>query len=127
MNDHVWDTSALSRSAPHPHPRGPGRYVGTRWQPAGLPTAVRVTLQAAVLAAAVLLLTGFYNVVRGAVARGPAVSAPAPAAATAAPADIANAAAPGTWDCGAARQAVCTRLAPQATAASARPGTLALR
>ena len=113
MNDHVRDATALrSRSATQARPRESGRYVGTRWQPAGVSKSLRVTLQAAVIAAAFLLLTGFYNVVRGAVARGPAVLAPAPATAPAV--DVANAAAPGVWDCTAARRGVCAHLSAQA-------------
>ena len=112
MNDHVWDVAALrGRSAAQDRPREPGRYAGTRWQPAGVPKSLRVTLQAAVIAAAFLLLTGFYNVVRGAVARGPAVLAPAPVTAPAV--DVANAAAPGVWDCTAARRGICAHLSAQ--------------
>ena len=113
MNDHVWEVAALrGRSAAQARPREPGRYAGTRWQPAGVPKSLRVTLQAAAIAAAFLLLTGFYNVVRGAVARGPALLAPAPVTAPAV--DVANAAAPGVWDCTAARRGVCTHLSAQA-------------
>ena len=70
------------------HPHGPGHYTGTTWRPADLSAKqVRWVLQALLLAAAFLLLMSFYTVVRGAVARGPAVLAAAPASADLTPAD----------------------------------------
>ena len=69
-------------------PHGPGHYTGTIWRPAHpLAKQVRWVLQALLLAAAFLLLMSFYTVVRGAVARGPAVLAAAPASADIMPAD----------------------------------------
>lgn len=69
-------------------PRGPGRYTGTRWQPADLSAKqVRWVLQALLLAAAFLVLMSFYTVVRGAVARGPVMLAVAPPSASVTPAD----------------------------------------
>ena len=69
-------------------PHGPGHYAGTTWRPADLSAKqVRWVLQALLLAAAFLLLMSFYTVVRGAVARGPAVLAAAPASAGVTPAD----------------------------------------
>ena len=73
-------------SASHPH--GTGRYAGTTRQPADVSAKqVRWVLQTLLLAAAFLLLMSFYTVVRGAVARGPAVLAAAPLSANVAPAD----------------------------------------
>ena len=69
-------------------PHGPGDCTGTPWRPADLSAKqVRWVLQALLLAAAFLLLMSFYTVVRGAVARGPAVLAAVPANASFTPAD----------------------------------------
>ena len=69
-------------------PRDLGHYTGTTWRPADLSAKqLRWVLQALLLAAAFLLLMSFYTVVRGAVARGPAVLAAAPASAGVTPAD----------------------------------------
>ena len=77
-------TQPLAACPPH----GPGHYTGTTWRPADLSAKqVRWVLQALLLAAAFLLLMSFYTVVRGAVARGPAVLAAAPASAGVAPAE----------------------------------------
>ena len=65
--------------------RRSGEYVGTTWRTADpSPTLVRWVLQVLLLVAAFLLLMSFYTVVRGAVARGPAVFAAAPASVAAA-------------------------------------------
>ena len=69
-------------------PHSSGHYDGTTWRsPDVSAKQVRWMLQALLLAAAFLLLMSFYTVVRGAVARGPAVLAAAPASLGAAPAE----------------------------------------
>ena len=61
-------------------PHSPGHYDGTTWRSLDVSAKqVRWLLQTLLLAAAFLLLMSFYTVVRGAVARGPAVLAAAPA------------------------------------------------
>ena len=61
-------------------PRSFGQYDGTTWRNSDVSAKqVRWALQTLLLAAAFLLLMSFYTVVRGAVARGPAVLAAAPA------------------------------------------------
>ena len=63
-------------------PHSPGHYDGTTWRsPDVSAKQVRWVLQTVLLAAAFLLLMTFYTVVSGAVARGPAVLAAAPAGA----------------------------------------------
>ena len=81
-------TGARTQLSSARHARGPGRYTGTIWRPADVSAKqVRWVLQALLLVAAFLLLMSFYTVVRGAVARGPAVLAAAPASASVTPAD----------------------------------------
>ena len=84
------DGTGTHRQPPTARPlRAPGHYTGTIWQPADLSAKqVRWVLQALLLAAAFLLLMSFYTVVRGAVARGPAVLAAVPAGASVTPADL---------------------------------------
>ena len=97
-------------------PHGPGDCTGTPWRPADLSAKqVRWVLQALLLAAAFLLLMSFYTVVRGAVARGPAVLAAAPASANVPPADPV---------CDAAVQAACAQVPANAVLPS--PATLRL-
>ena len=93
-----------------------GDRTGTTRRPADLSAKhVRWVLQALLLAAAFLLLMSFYTVVRGAVARGPAVLAAAPANANVPPADPV---------CDAAVQAACAQVPANAVLPS--PATLRL-
>ena len=74
------------------------------------PRQVRWVFQALLLGVAFMLLMGFYTVVRGAAARGPAVLAAAPFATGVAP--------PSDRDCGSAPQGVCAQ-APENTFSTA--------
>ena len=72
-------TGLHGQPATAPSPHSPGHYDGTTWRsPDVSAKQVRWVLQTLLLAAAFLLLMSFYTVVRGAVARGPVVLAPAP-------------------------------------------------
>ena len=65
-----------------------GHYDGTTWRSPDVSVKqVRWVLQTLSLVAAFLLLMSFYTVVRGAVARGPAVLAAAPAGTSVIPSD----------------------------------------
>ena len=82
------ETGLQGQPATARSPHSPGHYDGTTWRsPDVSAKQVRWVLQTVLLAAAFLLLMSFYTVVRGAVARGPAVLAAAPASAGVAPAE----------------------------------------
>ena len=100
--------SAPYRAQAHGHGGSAPRH------PADLsPRHVRWVLQALLLGVAFMLLMGFYTVVRGAAARGPAVLAAAPPSATGVGSQDGR-------DCGSAPQGACVQ-APENTLSSATP------